>query len=41
VGLNLEENMFGVGASIEKSSLAQVNGKLSLFKSFTLPHLHV
>jgi hypothetical protein len=32
VGLNLEENMFGVGTSIEESSLTQVNGKKKLFK---------
>jgi hypothetical protein len=36
VGVNLEENMFGVGASIEKSSLAQVNGELCLFKRLSI-----
>ncbi len=36
MGLNLEENMFGVGASIEESSLAQVNGELSLFKRLSI-----
>jgi hypothetical protein len=33
VGLNFEENMW---ASIEESSLAQVNGELSLFKRLSI-----
>jgi hypothetical protein len=42
VGLNLEENMFGVGTSIEESSSTQVNGKKNCSRGFfLLPHLHV
>jgi len=33
----LEENMFGVGASIEKSSCALITRELSLFRRLSIP----
>jgi hypothetical protein len=41
VRLDLKENMFGVGASIEEISGTLVRKKLFLFKRFSIPHLHV
>jgi hypothetical protein len=35
--LELEENMFGVGASIEKSSRTLITRELSLFRRLSIP----
>jgi hypothetical protein len=37
VKLNLEENMFGAGASIEESSSSLVTKELSLFRRLSIP----
>jgi hypothetical protein len=39
--LELEENMFGMEASIEEYSQALITTELSLFKKFYILHLHV
>ncbi len=37
IGPKLEENLFGVGASIEESSRTLVIGELSLYKRLSIP----
>jgi hypothetical protein len=41
IGEDFEENMFGVGASIEESSRALVTRELSMLRRFHVYHLHV
>jgi hypothetical protein len=40
-GLELEENMFGMGALIKESFRALIIRELSLLGGYLFPHLHV